>query len=90
MNRQVRHSWRCLGIVAALATSGCERVPAFNLLGSYFPSWIVCSAAGVATTLLAHVMFVRLRFVSQMWPLAIIYPALACFVTCSLWLIFFN
>ncbi len=64
--------------------------PAFNLLGSYFPSWIICFVAGVFTTFITHVTFLRINFTRQLWPLPIVYPALTCLVTFALWLTFFS
>lgn len=64
--------------------------PLFNLLGSYFPSWILCFASGVTATLLIHALFVRIRLVRQLWPLPVVYPALTCLITCGLWLLLFS
>lgn len=77
-------------VAPLLALSGCEHAPAFNLLGSYFPSWILCFAAGVLVTLLAHACFSRINFTRQLWPLPIVYPALTCLVAFGTWLVLFR
>ena len=75
--------------LAALLT-GYDHAPAFNILGSYFPSWIACFVIGVLVTFLAHLLFTRINFVRQLWPLPVVYPALTCLVTFALWLTLFS
>jgi YtcA family len=90
MNRLLKFNRIAIVSVLSLSLSGCERVPSFNLLGSYFPSWIACFLAGVIVTIAAHQLFVRLNFARQMWPLPIVYAAFICLATCSSWLVFFS
>ena len=35
--------------------SGCSGSPSRNILGSYFPSWMVCALVGLAAALAARV-----------------------------------
>jgi hypothetical protein len=74
----------------ALVTVGCSRSPAFNILGSYFPSWLVCLGIAIALTFLAHVYATKKRLTEQFWPLPIVYSALLCLFSCTLWLMFFR
>src|SRR5277367_2044573 len=32
---------------ALLLIAGCSRAPTFNILGSFFPSWILCGVIGI-------------------------------------------
>jgi len=64
--------------------------PSFNILGSYFPSWIVCVVAGAIVTAIVHALISRTRFIEEIWPLPVVYPALIVFVSCGTWLIFFS
>lgn len=73
-----------------LATAGCGYPPTFNILGSYFPSWLVCVAAGAVLTFLTHLLFTRTKIVYELWPLPLLYLALVSLFTCILWLIFFQ
>jgi len=82
-----------IGLIASvfvLATCGCSGPPVFNILGSYFPSWIVCLGISIALTLLAHVFVAAKNLADQLWPLPIVYSALLCLFSCTLWLIFFT
>jgi len=73
-----------------LAASACSGPPAFNILGSYFPSWLACLGISIVLTLLAHLLITTKKLADQLWPLSIVYSALLCFFSCTLWLIFFE
>jgi hypothetical protein len=89
--RNKRRSWASLAInPLLLVTVGCSRSPVFNILGSYFPSWLVCIAAAVVLTFLAHIYITRRELAGQLWPQPIVYSALLCLFSCTLWLIFFR
>ena len=72
------------------ASAGCSGRPAFNILGSYFPSWLVCVAIAIGFTFLAHLFVTTKKLADQLWPLPVVYLSLVCFFSCTLWLIFFE
>ncbi|QNI38011.1 hypothetical protein H7846_07055 [Edaphobacter sp. 4G125] len=76
--------------VMMLALNGCSFSPSINVLGSYFPAWIICCAVGIGVTAFAHYLFARWKIIEQLWPLALLYPCLIIFVSCSLWLVLFR
>lgn len=78
----------CLG--PWLLATGCSRAPSFNILGSYFPAWILCGVIGILLTVVVRVVFVRLDFEKQLSPLILVYPCMALFFTFSIWLLFFS
>lgn len=73
-----------------LATVGCSGSPAFNILGSYFPSWLVCLGISIVLTFLAHAFVTTKNLADQLWPLPVVYSSLLCFFSCTLWLILFE
>ncbi|HET9087984.1 MAG TPA: YtcA family lipoprotein [Acidobacteriaceae bacterium] len=73
-----------------LCTTGCAYPPSFNILGSYFPSWLVCCAAAAVLTFLAHVLFTKTRLIGELWSLPFLYVALFSCLSCVLWIIFFE
>jgi hypothetical protein len=75
---------------ATLLIAGCSRAPSFNILGSFFPSWILCGVIGILLTVAARLFFVRIKLEEQLSPLILVYPCLAAFFTFSLWLLFFR
>ncbi|WP_188553405.1 YtcA family lipoprotein [Edaphobacter dinghuensis] len=76
--------------VTVAGLSGCAFSPSINVLGSYFPAWIVCCAIAIGITTLMHYLFSRWKLVDQLWPLPFLYPCLISFVSCFLWLVFFR
>jgi len=77
-------------IAAMLSATGCSRAPSFNILGSFFPAWILCGVLGILLAVGMRVLFVRLKFEQELSPLILIYPCLAAFFTFSIWLLFFS
>jgi hypothetical protein len=75
---------------AMLLLAGCSRAPSFNILGSFFPSWILCGVIGILLTVGSRLLFVRIKLEEQLSPLILVYPCLAAFFTFTLWLLFFS
>ena len=73
-----------------LTIAGCSGRPTFNILGSYFPSWLVCVGIAIGLTFLAHLLVTTKKLADQLWPLPVVYSSLVCFFSCTLWLIFFE
>ena len=73
-----------------LITSGCRGTPLFNLLGSFFPAWMVCLLAGLILTLLVRWLFRRIDLERDIHPMVVVYPALVTLFTCTIWLLFFR
>ena len=73
-----------------MSTAGCSRAPSFNILGSFFPAWIVCGLAGILLTVAVRLLFVRLKFEQELSPLVVVYPCMTAFFTFTLWLLFFS
>lgn len=79
-----------VSFAALLLTVGCSRAPSFNILGSFFPSWIVCGLIGILLTVAVRWFFVRIKFEQELAPLILVYPCLTAFFTFTLWLLFFS
>lgn len=77
------------GILCLLA-SGCQRAPAYSVLGSFFPVWLFCCVAGILLAFLVHLLLLRLELHEQLAPPLLIYPALATIFSLGLWLVFFS
>jgi hypothetical protein len=73
-----------------LSATGCSRTPSLNILGSFFPSWLLCAVIGILLAAVVRVLFVRMNFERQLSPLIVVYPSLAALFTFSLWLLFFS
>jgi hypothetical protein len=84
---------RCSLLSAALLTTeiaGCRRAPTFNILGSFFPSWLICLFVGITLSVIANRIFARFAIEKEiLWPI-VVYPCIALLFACILWLIVFS
>ena len=88
--RWLRGAAFSLGTAAVLSITACSRAPSFNILGSFFPAWLLCGVLGTLLAALVRALFVRIDFEKELAPLILVYPCLALFFTFSIWLIFFS
>jgi len=73
---------------AAFVLAGCGRAPSFDILGSFFPAWLVCLAAGLLLTVVFRWLLLRIQIVIAAPVLT--YPSLTALITLALWLAFFR
>jgi YtcA family len=67
--------------------AGCNGAPSRNILGSYFPSWMVCALVGLGVALLARMLF-RLTGLLDELPIPfVVMLSIACATTFALWLV---
>lgn len=72
---------------ALLCLAGCGRAPSFDILGSFFPAWLVCLAPAIILTVISRVLL--RRYVEIAWPV-LVYPSLTAFFAFALWLVLFR
>jgi len=77
-------------LFAMLPLSGCSHAPNFNILGSYFPAWLLCIAVGILLTALVHWGLLRLHVDRYVQPSLVVYPCMAAFFAFTLWLMLFS
>lgn len=78
------------GLLGALLLSGCGRAPSFNVLGSYFPAWLICILAGIAGASLVSFMLTKLHMAQLIRWTIVVYPCLAAAIAFTLWLLIFS
>ena len=59
--------------------------PRISIVGSFFPSWILCGLIGIAVSLLARRLLVRVGIDPYVGPRVLFYLSLAILVTLVLW-----
>jgi YtcA family len=73
--------------LAAPMLAGCSRAPAVDILGSFFPAWLVCFVVAIVLTALVRLALLRLQMKVAL-PI-LVYPSLVALFTFVLWLIFY-
>ena len=81
--RFVRYSF----VPSLLMLIGCGRAPSFDILGSFFPAWLVCLVIAILLTVLSRELL--RRYVEIVWPI-VVYPSLTAVFTFALWLTLFH
>ena len=78
----------CRLILAAFFLTSCGRAPSFDVLGSFFPAWLVCLALSLMLTAVARWLLLRLHIVIALPVLT--WPSLTALFTFTLWLALFR
>jgi YtcA family len=68
--------------------AGCSRAPSVDILGSFFPAWLVCLIPAILLAVLVRFVLSRLH-VRLSLPV-LVYPSIAALFTFVLWLLFFH
>jgi hypothetical protein len=80
--------WFAVPMLGLLA--GCDGAPSRNILGSYFPSWMVCALVGIALALAARAVFKALGILEEIPVPFVVMLAIACASTFAMWLIWLS
>ena len=74
----------------SLLCAGCSRAPSVNVLGSFFPAWMVCIIAAVVLAFGVRLLLLKFQLESEVGNLGLFYPCAVIFLACGLWLLFFR
>jgi hypothetical protein len=77
-------------LAATALMAGCSRAPTFNILGSFFPAWLICIVAGIVLAVVTNRVLIWLKLDQEIAWSIVVYPSIALFFACVLWLIFFS
>jgi hypothetical protein len=61
-----------------------------DILGSYFPAWMVCIVSGLTLTLIAHWIVQVLNLKPYIGPAPLIYSSLMIIFTFATWILFYQ
>ena len=77
---------------AFVLLAGCHSThsPTVEVVGSYFPAWIICIVIGVVLTIIARQIFVGLKISKHLYPAPLVYLCLTVCFTLLVWLMFFK
>ena len=86
----VAASFALIVLVAGAAGFLSHHSLTVDVLGSYFPAWMVCILSGLALTLIAHwiVQFRNLK--AYLGPAPLIYSCLMIVFTFATWILFYQ
>ena len=73
-----------------LALPGCGCAPSVNILGSFFPAWLICIVVGVVLTIITRQVLVAIKIAADLGPPGLVYPCLAGLWIFATWLVLFG
>jgi hypothetical protein len=77
-------------ILASLFLTGCRGAPSINVLGSFFPGWMLCMGLGLIGALLFRNVSIKTNIESHLVSRPLVYLCLWSLITLLSWLIFFR
>src|SRR6266849_9948316 len=81
---------RSLAAPILIALPGCGVSPSVNILGSFFPAWLMSIVIGVVLTVVVRQLFVAIDVASHLRPAGLVYPCLGGLLILATWLILFG
>ena len=88
MSERHAHFLKRASLLAPVLLSSCSRAPSFDILGSYFPAWLICLALAVMLTVVARWLLLRLQ-IEVVFPV-VVYPSLTALCAFGIWLVFYG
>ena len=85
--RATRARLACLG---ALSATGCALAPSVNILGSFFPAWLISIVTGLVLALIAWRVLIATGVAPYLTPAGLVYPCLAALLIFASWLVLFG
>lgn len=89
----VKFKFMFLSVGLMLMLTGCGfdyHSPTVDIIGSYFPAWIICIVLGLALTLITRQVLIGFKLNTHLYPAFLVYICMLVFFTMALWLAFFQ
>ena len=72
------------------ALCGCDGSPSRSILGSYFPSWMVCALGGLVAALVARIALKASGLLTELPAPLVVLLCVGCATTFALWLVWLS
>ena len=79
-----------LTILPALLLAGCAHSPTLDVLGSYFPAWMVCIVLGLVLTVITRQLLLGLKLNVHLRLAGLVYLCMTVLWTLAAWLLCFK
>ena len=76
--------------LVALCLAGCSTSPSLNILGSFFPAWMLCAAAGIVATVILRQALSAFGINQYLIAPPLTYLSIAAAGTLLVWLLWFG
>jgi len=79
-----------IGVLIFVVRPVSHRSPTIDILGSYFPAWMICIVSGLTLTLISRWIIRAYRLEAYASPAPLIYSCLTIIYTFVTWIIFYQ
>ena len=79
-----------LTILPPLLLAGCAHSPTLDVLGSYFPAWIVCIVIGLVLTVITRQLLIGFKLNVHLRLAGLVYLCMTVLWTLAAWLLCFK
>ena len=79
-----------LFLPAIFLLGGCAHSPTVDVLGSYFPAWMLCIIIGLFSTLIVRLLLIGFGIYAHVRLKPVLFSGTTIFFTLAVWLVFFK
>lgn len=79
-----------VSLTACCLLTACNHAPSQNLLGSYFPSWMICALIGLLGTIVCRMVLIKAGIDAAIPGKLFVYVAFVLSSTFVVWLSWFG
>jgi hypothetical protein len=77
-------------VFSVLFLTGCSSAPSRNILGSYFPSWMICALIGMVATVALRALLAKTGVDAALPMPIVVYLAFATAFSLAIWLLWLG
>ena len=78
------------GTAVLTLLSGCSSAPSRSILGSYFPSWMICVLVAMCLTIVVRAVLAKVGIEDELPAPILVYLSLTLVFTFALWLLWLS
>ena len=79
-----------LGAAVSTLLSGCSSAPSRSILGSYFPSWMICVLVAMCLTIVVRAVLAKVGLEDELPAPIVVYLSVTLAFTFALWLLWLS
>lgn len=83
-------AWEMLSLAGVISLTSCQRAPSIDVLGSFFPAWLLCLILGILLAAGTRLLLLKMHLEEALSPPIVMYASLTALFTFGLWLLFFH
>ena len=79
-----------MGAAMFALLGGCSAAPSRSILGSYFPTWMICALIAIGLTIVVHVALKKAGLADELPAPMVVYLAFTVAFSFGLWLLWLR